>query len=181
MTMTKVLRTGTGILLLFSGVCTQADQSDLSSLLVYGEGFRFAVKEPPGWVGDTDRAAEFGANIIFYRRGQTPDTRGAPLIRILVAHKVDENTAEDLAHDMDEYRQRYPDTKFRDLEVKHTSYKPFSKLFYVPGKFYEYVTYLNPGAASTLLLSASMNKEGVEATQSEYSAYVEIIGSLHVL
>jgi len=37
----------------------------MSSLIVYGDGFMFSVKEPDGWNGDTDKAAEYYANIVF--------------------------------------------------------------------------------------------------------------------
>ena len=44
-------------------------QPGLDSLLVYGEGFAFSVKEPEGWIGDTEHAGMYQANAL-YPRGQ---------------------------------------------------------------------------------------------------------------
>lgn len=62
------------------------DKPALDSLIVYGEGFAFGVREPQGWVGDIQNSHKFGANIIFYRKSETIENAKA-LIRILVAKK----------------------------------------------------------------------------------------------
>ena len=127
------------------------------SLLVYGEGFLFSVKEPPGWVGDTENAGKYGANVIFYPAAQK-GKKGGIMIRVLIADKVDENTADDLAHDMTGYKRNFPKIKFEEITVTHPSYRVFPKIFTVPGRFYEYVAYLNPGPKRKLMFSASMSR-----------------------
>ena len=168
-------------LLLTTSICTAADTQKLDNLIVYGEGFGFTVKEPSGWIGDTQRAGQFQANVIFYPRGANLESSNTPIIRVLVARKVDEDTATDLAHDMKGYQAQYKDVKFKDIKVAHPTYRPFAKLFYAPGRFFEYVTYLNPGVGKPQLLSVSMNKQQSEATESEFSAYTRVIASLQLL
>jgi len=152
----------------------------LDALLVYGDGFVFSVKEPQGLIGDINEAKRYSANIIFYPKGKLNDT-SQTLIRVLIVDKVDENTQKDLAYDMSTYRSKYPEIKFKDISVAHPSYRTFPKLFYIPGQFYEYVTYVNPSPGKKLMFSVSMNKQKTEATPSEFSAYKKVVKSLLLL
>ena len=163
----------------FAGDVPHAEKK-LDSLLVYGQGFVFSVKEPEGWRGDTENAARFSANIIFYPSSQ-PLGRAKSIIRVSVANKTDENINEDLAHDMNEYRAKYPNIAFKNLAISHPEYKVFPKLFSVPDCFYEYVAYVNPGHSKKLMFSVSMNKQKMEASAFELDAYQKIIASLQML
>lgn len=156
-------------------VSQQGEKSD--RILVYGDDFLFGVKEPTGWHGDTDSAANYSANIIFTRPDQD-STSPYGIIRVCVNDKVDENTVEDLAYDMKEYKQKYAGIKFGDLPVQHSKYKCFSKIFFIEKDFYEYVTYINPGKEFTYALSVSLSKKDVRATEEELSAYKVVVSSL---
>lgn len=149
----------------------------LDSLMVYGEGFAFGVKEPQGWVGDIQNSSRFHANIIFYKKSETAENAKA-LIRILVAKKADENTKADLEYDMEGYKSKYRNIKFKDINVNHPTYKTFPKLFFVPDTFFEYVVYINPGKEFTQLFSVSMNKQKKEATKEELEAFRNITSSI---
>jgi hypothetical protein len=153
------------------------DKPALDSLIVYGEGFAFGVKEPPGWVGDCQNSHRFGANIIFYRKSETAENAKA-LIRILVADKTDENTKADLEYDMENYKAKYRNVKFKDIHASHPKYKTFPKLFFVPDTFFEYVVYINPGEGIPQLYSVSMNKQKKEATNEELEVFKSIIRSI---
>jgi hypothetical protein len=152
-------------------------EKKLDSLLVYGQGFMFSVKEPSGWVGDIENAKKLSANIIFYPVSQRYET-AQTIIRVLIVSKVDENTQGDLSHDMQEYLAQYPGVKFEKITITHPTYRVFPKLFVVPGEFYEYVTYINPGPQKKLMFSVSMNKQKMEAATSDFDAYQKIIASL---
>jgi hypothetical protein len=155
-------------------------EKKLDSLLVYGQGFMFSVKEPSGWVGDIENAKKYSANIIFYPTSQKYET-AQTIIRVLIVNKVDESTQDDLSHDMKGYRAQYPDIKFKEIIIAHPTYRVFPKLFTVPGEFYEYVAYINPGPQKKVMFSVSMNKQKVEATLSELDVYQKIIASLKLL
>jgi hypothetical protein len=158
---------------------TTLAQTKLDSLLVFGDGFRFTVKEPSGWRADIENASRLEANVIFYRPGESPDDARA-LIRVRVNSKTDENIAADLQDDMNGYRQKEAAVQFRDFKVAHPAYPLVSKLFFVPGKFFEYVVYINPGVGKAWTFAASMNK-GNEATVAELEAFREVIRSLILL
>jgi len=166
-------------MMLFVFLAAAAKDEKLDNLLVYGDGFAFSVKEPTGWRGDTEHAAKWGANILFYRPPESVDTPAAG-IRVRVGKKTDENTAEDLAYDMKGYQKEYPDVAFRDFDAPHPAYAVYSKLFTVPGKFHEYVAYLNPGEGRPFLFSVSMNTAR-PATDQELEAFRSVLKSLNLL
>ena len=166
-------------LFLFMGASAQAQQK-LDSLLVYGKAFVFSVKEPDGWVGDTQHAGEYQVNVLFYPQSQNWKTASG-LIRVRVGDKTDEKTEEDLAADMDGYRSQYPTIQFKDFAVSHSKYRVYSKLFFVQNEFYEYVVYVNPGPQSVFMFSVAMNKQKREATRSELAVLGRVIASLEML
>ena len=152
-------------------------QEKLDQLLVYGDGFIFSIKEPPGWRGDTENAEKFSANVVLHEAGK-PQNSFTGLIRVSLNDKTDENIAEDMAADMREYRDQYPKVQFRELAVNHPNYKSLSKVFYQAGEFYEYVAYVNPGPKRKFLFSVSMKTGKTEANEKELAAYKSAIQSL---
>jgi len=154
-----------------------AEEQKLDNLLVYGEGFLFRVKEPPGWKGDCSNAANIHANILFYKQEESFQTAKA-LIYLRVNDKTDENVEKDLEWDMEQYRKRYPNIQFKDIPVSHHEYKTYSKLFYIKETFYEYVTYINPGEGKPHTISAAMNVQRKEASEEELAAYQKVIETL---
>jgi len=168
--------------LLVSCLLTQLSfaRQKLDELLVYGDNFAFSVKEPLGWKGDTKGAAEFESNVVFREIGRSPEEVSG-MIRIRVNNKEDENTQADIKEDMRVYRERYPEVQFKDLSITNPRYRCLAKVFYVPGSFYEYIAYVNPGPGKPLLFSVAMNSQKVEATAKELGAYESAVESLTLL
>src|SRR5471030_1263108 len=119
-------------------------QSKNESLIVYGDGFSFSVKEPTGWMGDIANANKYKANIIFYKNKAELKNVGT-IVQVLTFKKEDEHTEDDLREDLNAYKKDYPTVKFQDFSVTHSSYRCFSKIAYVDQKFFQYIVYLNPG------------------------------------
>jgi hypothetical protein len=95
-----------------------------------------------------------------------------------VNDKVDENTLADLKSDMRDYKAQYPTVQFKAIVAKNPNYSCWVRVFYVPGKFYEYVAYVNPGPRKPLLFSVSMSTGKAEATAKELEAFESAIQSL---
>jgi hypothetical protein len=155
-------------------------QQKLDQLLVYGDDFMFSVKEPHGWSGDTTTAGKFESNVILHEAGQ-PAGSILGLIRIRVNTKVDENTSADLEEDQRSYKAQYPKVQFKDISVRHSKYLCLAKVFYIPGEFYEYVAYVNPGRTKPFLFSVSMNTQKSEASPKELEAFKSAVQSLTLL
>ena len=143
-----------------------------------GEGFAFVVTEPPGWFADTTIAREFGADVIFYPATGDPRSSGTPLIRVRVMKKTGEDTGAVLNRSVDHYRARYHNVEFRDSATTHPRYRAYAKRFCAPEKFCEYVTYMNPGPGSSLVLSVTLNRPKHPATSTELAAYKHVVASL---
>lgn len=159
-------------------VAIAADEPKRHVLDVYGDGFAFEVTEPTGWFVDSTIASEFGASVILYPAAGDPHSPGTPVIRIVVAKKINEDIGAALKRAMNSYRSRYHDIEFRDSAASHAHYRAYAKLFCLPGKFCEYVTYLNPGPASRFFLSVALTRPKHAATSIELAAYQSVIASL---
>jgi hypothetical protein len=155
-------------------------QQKSNRLLVYGDGFAFSLEEPPGWRGDTKSAEAFGANAILYEIAQPSDSMTG-LIRIRVNSKEDEDTQADMDADMHDYQSRYPKVQFKDLPIETLGYRCLAKVFYIPGKFYEYVAYVNPGPKKPFLFSVAMSAQKSEASAHELEAYMSTVRSLTLI
>ena len=159
-------------------VSIAAREPRLHVLEVYGDGFAFVVREPPGWFVDSTIAREFGANVILYPTTRDPHLPGTLVMRLLVAKKISEDIGADLKHAMDYYRSRYHNLEFRDSAASHPHYRAYTKLICVPGKFCEYLTYLDPGPTRSLLLSVAFTRPGHPATSIELAAYKHVVASI---
>jgi hypothetical protein len=155
-------------------------QHKLDQLMVYGDGFAFSVKEPAGWKGDTKKAEAFGANVVLHEIAQ-PSGSVTGLIRIRIDSKEDENTQADMDADMRNYRAQYSKVQFKDVYIENSEYRCLAKIFYIPGEFYEYVAYVNPGPKKRFLFSVAMNTEKSEASANELEAYKSTVRSLTLL
>jgi hypothetical protein len=158
-----------------SAVCAASD-----ALMVYGDNFIFSVTEPEGWTGDIGNAEKFAANIVLHEEGRPPGS-AVGVIRVRVSNKKDENTSEDMKADKDSYAG-VVGIQFKDIEVVcRRQYRCLASVFFVPGKLYEYVTYLSPGEGKPVLLSISMNSGKTAATDKEMAAYIKVVHSLLVI
>jgi hypothetical protein len=95
-----------------------------------------------------------------------------------VAKKISEDPGANLKLALDSYRSRYGNVVFRDSAAAHSRYRAYAKLFCLPGKFCEYVTYLNPGPARRFLLSVALTRPKHAATSIELAAYRRVVASL---
>jgi hypothetical protein len=161
----------------FGHVSTVAAEPAHHVLDFSGEGYAFVVKEPPGWFVDTTIAREFGADVIFYPVARDPRSSDTPVIRVIVKKKTSEDTGADLNRYVDRYRAQYRNVEARNGTATHPRYRTYAKRLCTPGKFCEYVTYLNPGRGSALMLSVVLNRPG-HSTPTELTAYKQVVASL---
>jgi len=167
---------GLAFLTVFSPVLA-SQQQPKDRLILYGEGYKFGVKEPAGWQGDRERASILKANVLFYPKGRDKTTAYG-MIRVRVNKKRNEDTAADLAADMEGYRKKFPTIEFLDLRAEHPNYPCFPKLFLVEERFHEYVAYVNPGQEYWYMFSVAMNTGKKPATDSELDAFRAVVASL---
>jgi hypothetical protein len=100
---------------------------------------------------------------------------------VRLSDKTDEDISGDIEADIRSYRAQYPKIQVRDIAIRNPSYPAVAKVFYVPGQFYEYVTYMNPGRGKPFIFSVSMNNQKSEATAKRLGAYESTLASLRLL
>jgi hypothetical protein len=144
----------------------------------HGEGSGFVLREPTGWFVDTTIAREFGADVIVYPVASDPRSSSTPVIRVVVMKKTSEDTGADLNQYVDRYRTQYRNVESRKSAAAHPRYRAYGRQLCAPAKFCEYVTYLNPGPDSSLLLSITLNSPGHPATSTALTAYRNVVASL---
>jgi len=166
------------IVLLACGRVESQSKPKMDNLIVYGEGFSFAVKEPDGWRADTGEiASQYHVNVIFSPL-QEASLKHNVSIRVRVSKKQDENTIEDLNYDMQQYKKQFPAAQFSDLTITHPEYKTFARRVFLPDKFHEYVAYLNPGPGKPFVFSVAMSRQDAPATEDELRAYELVLKSV---
>jgi hypothetical protein len=157
-----------------------APAPDTAIMHVTGTGYAYSVKEPKRWTGDRERAKDFFSNIVFYENEQSL-TAGGALIQVLLFKKQDENTIDDLNHDVNGYKKEFPTAKVKDVKYKHKNYVCFAKVVYLQSRFYQYICYINPGKKFQNGFSVAMNVQKREPTKQELLAFESVIQSLNGL
>ncbi len=149
------------------------------SAIIFGDGFRFSIHVPPGWVCNCDgkTAAEIGANALLYKKGQNWKTTDA-LIFLRVNESPNAKVDEDIKADMGNYKNNYPDAEYKSLMIAHLKYKTAAKLFLRPKRSAEYVTYVAPQPFPGKSISSAMNVQKREARADELNAYRDVTSSI---
>jgi hypothetical protein len=68
---------------------------------------------------DSTIASEFGADVILYPTTGDLHSPGTPVIRVVTAKRISENTGADLKHAMSDYRSRYRNVESRYSAASH--------------------------------------------------------------
>jgi hypothetical protein len=148
-------------------------------VVVRRDGIAFGVQAPAAWRADLGHAGRFGAHVVFYQDRRA--LKGAAtLILLRVNTSTTSQVADDLQRDMDDYRKRFPDVAFHDLDVSHPEYRCVAKEFTLEKLFHEYLTYVSPGTGRPERFAAALNTEA-PASPAELEAYRTIVGSLALL
>jgi hypothetical protein len=144
------------------------------------EGVTVVAEEPEGWRGDAEAARHKGAHLLFFPPApRTPGVLPAT-IRVRVNPKADEDTAGDLAAELDGYRGTYPALTSAELSAHHPTYDTVATVLFRPGLFYEYIAYLNPGRDVPWSVTVTLSKPRAPATSSELAAFETVVRSIAV-
>jgi hypothetical protein len=134
------------IAVLFSGIVFSGNDH----LIVYGENFAFKVNEMGNWKGYTKDAWEYGLNIYFTLDNE--DFNSAPVVMyIRVMEKGNYSATEHLLGDMEDFKDKFSDIKFKDFTITGLPYQATSKI-YLYNDICDYVCYLDPSTDTQLPL-----------------------------
>ena len=151
-----------------------------NSLFVYGHGYAFQVREPEGWRGDIKRiAAQHAVDAIFLPFSGIHS--GDVSIRVKVTRKIDDNSIEDMSHDLQFYASHYPGAPVKNLALSHAEYKTFASSISVPRRLYAYDAFVNPGHGIHFIFFVTMTKKSEPLTDDEIRAFGDVVTSLQWL
>lgn len=169
------------IFIAYSATAAIPDSAAPKNVLISGNGFSFTLKQPAGWICNTQKAEEYMANAILYVNEDSIKTGGA-LVQLSVFLKPDEFTEKDLEENISTYKNEYSNLKETNIDsIVHPTYRTYGKLEYVPDDFYQYIIYLNPGQQFKYGFSVGMNIYKRPANNEELDAIKLIVSSLHML
>ena len=151
---------------------------DVKSLLVYGDGYLYSVREPDGWHGDTNLPKGY-ANIAFYRDGETLKT--STTLILVRAEQYDGPVKSDVASEMADLKKDHPNATCQDLAIGHPFYRSYGKVCFVPGKGPSYAAYLDAGAKAGLYFLVVMQPSGRPATADEMAVFKKLVASIRNL
>ena len=171
--------TRTALVLLALAAAPALGEPSADHVVVRGDGVAFGVRPPPAWRADRGHASRFGAHVLFYQNRHALKGN-ATLILVRLNRNATSDPGAELQRDMEDYRKRFAEVAFRDLEVSHPEYRCVAKEFTVEKLFHEYVTYVSPGARRPERFAAALDTEAA-ASPAELEAYRAVIGSLVLL
>ena len=148
---------------------------DDRGMMIYGEGFSFILTEPINQTGNTQDAGQYGVNVYFIQNGF--NFKNSPcIIYTRVMTKSGSNIKDDLEYDMMEYKQKYPDIKFIDLELEGIQYKYFAKIYKMTNGNSDYCCYIDTGDKNQLYFIFVMTGDS-KTCEEEKTTFNELVKS----
>ncbi len=172
--------------LLFCAVCLffstlVSAQQTTERIVIENDDYQYSLLAPKGWDSDMENAADIMCDVAFFPATFSLEgavESGEPIIQVTAFEKQDENTIQDLNFDLEQYKKEYAGVKFAAIDIQHAFYKTYSKLAFVEGVFYQYLTYINAGSKFSNAISVAMNTAEHPATEAQIKAFEAVVVSL---
>ena len=147
------------LLTLLAQTVLAAPQKDMDAIIVYGDGWAFAIREPKGWNVDIKSGSQDGLNAVVLPKGAVYG-RADNWINAIVITKAGEDLSKDLSADMSSYSKRFPGLKFEDYKPKTANYPSIGKIYVHPSGIREYLVYLNPDKNAKVFVLFTLVTQG---------------------
>jgi len=167
------------LVMLLAHTALAVPQKDLDAVIVYGDGWAFAIKEPKGWSVDIKSGSQDGLNAVVLPKGAAYG-QADNWINAIVINKTDEDLSKDLRADMSSYSKRFTGLKFEDYKPKISSYSSLGKVYAHPSGIREYLVYLNPEKNAKVFVLFTLVTQGKDF-RNFLSTYEELTNSFRWL
>jgi hypothetical protein len=147
------------LLTLLAHTVLAAPQKDMDSVIVYGDGWAFAIREPKGWSVDIKSGSQDGLNAVVLPTGAVYG-QADNWINAMVISKTDEDLSKDLSADISSYSKRFPGLKFEDYKPKTSHYHSIGKVYVHPSAIRGYLVYLNPDKTAKVFVLFTLVTQG---------------------
>lgn len=143
-----------------------------------GSHFSFALKEPAGWIMDTETAKSQDLQVVLYRQGSSwKDAVVVMYARVIYKDKTQPTVEKVISNDVDDFLKLSKDSTVSNsasLETRDKK-KAISKVFYdAANRNYESVAFIDEPKVVVILALSSRNKSEYER---ELPAFKALVGS----
>ena len=155
----------------------QKSDKDDGTIFV-GRHFSFALKEPAGWIMDTEIGKSQGMQVVLYRQGSSwKDAVSIMYARVIHKDETQATVEKVISDDVDDFLKLSKDSTVSNspsLETRDKK-KGISKLFYdAANRNYESVAFIDEPRVVVILVLSSRNKSEHEK---ELAAFKTLVGS----
>jgi hypothetical protein len=73
-----------------------------------------------------------------------------------------------------QFKDAFPTVQFKPLNASNEKYKTISAIFHIPGKYSDYVTFIEPGVNSKHRVSVALSTQK-PLSETELNAYLSVV------
>lgn len=165
------------MILLTISISAFGQKSDNNDGAIFvGRHFSFALKEPDGWIMDTEIARSQQLEVVLYRQGSSwKDAVAVMYARVIYKDNTQATVEKVISNDVDEFLKLNKDSTVSDsafLETRDKK-KVISKIFYdAANRNYESVAFIDEAKVVVILAVSSRNKTEYEKALPAFKALV---------
>jgi hypothetical protein len=165
------------VLVIVASVQTFSQKSDGTDGTIFlGRSYSFVLKEPAGWVMDSQTAKAQGLEAVLYREGSSwKDAVAVMYARIIYKDEIQDNVEIVITHDVTDFLKLNKESRVSDSAPLQTRYKKqgTSKVFYdAANKNHEIVTFIDEPKVVVILALSSRDKSEYEKALPAFKSLV---------
>jgi hypothetical protein len=149
---------------------------NLNGTIFLGPAFAFVLKEPDGWVMDSQAGKPQHLEAVFYREGSSwKDAVAVMYARVIYKDEIQNTVAKVITADVSDFLKLSKESTVSDSPPLQTRYKneAISKVFYdAANKNYEIVTYIDEPKVVVIVALSSRNKSEYEKALPAFKSLV---------
>jgi hypothetical protein len=149
-------------------------RDDTDAVILLGNNFSFSLKEPAGWVLDSEVAKQQGLQAVIYPAGSTwKDSVVVMYARVIYKDEAQPTIEKVISDDISDFMKLSKESTVADAPSIETrdKRKGISKIFYdAANKNYESVTFIDGPKVVVILALSSRDKKEYEKAQPAFKA-----------
>ena len=165
------------VFVLVASVPTLSQESDGTNGTIFlGRSYSFVLKEPAGWILDSQIAKSQSLEAVLYREGSSwKDAVAVMYARVIHKDQTQDTVEKVITNDVIDFLKLSKESKVSDAAPLQTRYKKeaISKVFYdAANKNYEIVTFIDEPKVVVILALSSRNKDEYEKALPAFKSLV---------
>ena len=165
------------VFVIVASVPTFSQKSDGTNGTIFlGRSYSFVLKEPAGWIMDSQTAKSQHLEAVLYREGSSwKDAVAVMYARVIHKDETQDTVEKVITNDVTDFLKLNKESRVSDSAPLQTRYKKegISKVFYdAANKNYEIVTFIDEPKVVVILALSSRNKDEYEKALPAFKSLV---------